>query len=144
MSSDMKQPRRFFYRTMSPLTPRSQQRPFGWGIIRMMNPTGRLFFYFGARRVDGGRHLRDGLGGKGAGLAEMSSLGLPVPPGFTISTRACAEFYARGGRFPRDLRAQLRRHVALLEAETGKRFGDAERPLLLSVRSGAAVSMPGM
>ncbi len=110
----------------------------------MMNPTGRLFFYFGARRVDGGRHLRDELGGKGAGLAEMSSLGLPVPPGFTISTRACAEFYARGGRFPRDLRAQLRRHVALLEAETGKRFGDAERPLLLSVRSGAAVSMPGM
>ncbi|HTT08053.1 MAG TPA: pyruvate, phosphate dikinase [Gammaproteobacteria bacterium] len=109
-----------------------------------MNPNARRFFYFGATRIDGGRDMRAQLGGKGADLAEMAALGLPVPPGFTISAQTCADFYANGKRLPADLRAGLRARITMLEKETGKRFGGEDRPLLLSVRSGAAVSMPGM
>ncbi|MSO70487.1 MAG: pyruvate, phosphate dikinase [Alphaproteobacteria bacterium] len=84
------------------------------------------------------------LGGKGASLARMSGLGLPVPPGFTIVTDACAHVLAKGGRFPRGLEAEVKAALARLEKTAGARFGGAKRPLLLSVRSGAAVSMPGM
>src|SRR5690606_37190817 len=84
------------------------------------------------------------LGGKGAGLAEMTNLGLPVPPGFTISTEACNWFFQHGERWPEDLAEELDRAMAALEEAAGKRFGDPENPLLVSVRSGAAVSMPGM
>jgi pyruvate, orthophosphate dikinase len=90
---------------------------------------------------DGGREL---LGGKGVGLAEMTQLGVPVPPGFTITTDACRAYMANGQRLPEGLPAEIERHLDALEQKTGKRFGDADDPLLVSVRSGAAVSMPGM
>ena len=90
---------------------------------------------------DGGRAL---LGGKGIGLAEMTQLGLPVPAGFTITTEACRDAMARGGGFPDGLEDEVIEHVERLEQRTGKRFGDPHDPLLVSVRSGAAVSMPGM
>src|SRR3989449_1076279 len=87
--------------------------------------------------------MRDILGGKGAGLAEMANLGLPVPPGFTISAKLCIA-YLEHGTFPDDLREEVARHLKQLERASKKRFGDARNPLLVSVRSGAAVSMPGM
>jgi pyruvate,orthophosphate dikinase len=90
---------------------------------------------------EGGRAL---LGGKGVGLAEMTQLGLPVPAGFTITTEACRDAMARGGEFPDGLMDEVLEHVERLEERTGKRFGDPHDPLLVSVRSGAAVSMPGM
>src|SRR5437773_10220781 len=87
--------------------------------------------------------MRDILGGKGAGLAEMANLGLPVPPGFTISAKLCIAYLERG-TFPGDRREEVERHLMQLERASKKRFGDARNPLLVSVRSGAAVSMPGM
>ena len=87
---------------------------------------------------------RDLLGGKGAGLAEMTALGVPVPAGFTITTDACRAYSQNGRELPVGLESEVDEHVAGLEQKTGKRFGDAEDPLLVSVRSGAAVSMPGM
>ncbi|MFQ5843457.1 MAG: pyruvate, phosphate dikinase, partial [Planctomycetota bacterium] len=88
--------------------------------------------------------MRDRLGGKGANLAEMCRLGLPVPPGFTVATTVCRAFYDNGGRIPEAVLAEVDRSVARLERATGRRFGDAGDPLLVSVRSGASVSMPGM
>jgi pyruvate, orthophosphate dikinase len=90
---------------------------------------------------DGGREL---LGGKGIGLAEMTQLGIPVPAGFTITTDACRAYMTAGGQLPEGLEAEVDDHLAALEERTGKRFGDPSDPLLVSVRSGAAVSMPGM
>ncbi len=90
---------------------------------------------------EGGREL---LGGKGVGLAEMTQLGLPVPAGFTITTEACRDYMRAGSEFPAGLAEEIERHVAALEQKSGKRFGDSRDPLLVSVRSGAAVSMPGM
>src|SRR5467141_1518546 len=87
--------------------------------------------------------MRDLLGGKGAGLAEMTRLGLPVPPGFTITTKAC-NAYARSGRFPPGLWKQVEDGLSSVEAKIGRRFGDPANPLLVSVRSGAKFSMPGM
>jgi pyruvate,orthophosphate dikinase len=87
---------------------------------------------------------RDRLGGKGVGLAEMTQLGIPVPAGFTITTDACREYMRSGGQVPAGLDEEVERHVATLEERTGKRFGDEHDPLLVSVRSGAAISMPGM
>jgi pyruvate,orthophosphate dikinase len=104
----------------------------------------KMIYYFGATRCDGDGTMRDLLGGKGANLAEMTSIGLPVPPGFTITTAVCDLYYKNGRQLPPGLMDEVRKHVALLERETGKRFGDPHRPLLVSVRSGAAVSMPGM
>src|SRR3954447_15997347 len=89
---------------------------------------------------DGGRDL---LGGKGIGLAEMTQLGVPVPAGFTITTDACRAYLQAGG-LPSGLEEEVEEHIARLEERTGKRFGDRGDPLLVSVRSGAAVSMPGM
>ena len=99
------------------------------------------FVYDFEEPCDGGRAL---LGGKGIGLAEMTALGVPVPAGFTISTDACRAYFTAGNRFPDGLDAEIDEHVRNLEAHSGKRFGDAADPLLVSVRSGAAVSMPGM
>src|SRR5579872_2795079 len=90
--------------------------------------------------AEGGREL---LGGKGSGLAEMTQLGVPVPAGFTITTDACRAYLREGG-LPAGLEDEVARHIERLEATTGKRFGDPADPLLVSVRSGAAVSMPGM
>jgi pyruvate,orthophosphate dikinase len=92
-------------------------------------------------QAEGGREL---LGGKGVGLAEMTQLGVPVPAGFTITTEACRAYWTNGRRFPDGLEREIEEHLSGLEQKTGKRFGDTEDPLLVSVRSGAAVSMPGM
>ncbi len=101
-------------------------------------------YSFGAGHNEGRADMRNLLGGKGANLAEMASIGLPVPPGFTITTALCTEFYANNRHYPDDLDAQLNTALARIEAAVGLRFGDAEKPLLVSVRSGARVSMPGM
>src|SRR5256886_10385264 len=103
----------------------------------------RHVYFFGNGRADGSAAMRDILGGKGAGLAEMANLGLPVPPGFTISAKLCIA-YVEDGKFPPALHAEVDRHLKHLERVTKKGFGDAKNPLLVSVRSGAAVSMPGM
>ena len=92
---------------------------------------------------EGTKDMRDLLGGKGAGLAEMTRLGLPVPPGFTITTKAC-NYSTKNGRFPPGLEKQMREALAAVEAKAGKKFGDPDSPLLVSVRSGAKFSMPGM
>ncbi len=99
---------------------------------------------FGADASDGSAEMRNLLGGKGANLAEMSNLGLPVPPGFTISTELCTYFYDHDETYPEDLNAQVEAALAAVEREVGTRFGDSENPLLVSVRSGARASMPGM
>lgn len=93
---------------------------------------------------EGHADMRALLGGKGANLAEMTNLGLPVPQGMTITTDACRDYYAQGSALPQGLREEVLRNLSALEQETGKRFGDTEAPLLVSVRSGAAISMPGM
>src|SRR6266704_3593894 len=103
----------------------------------------RWVYSFGLGRADGSAAMRDILGGKGAGLAEMANLGLPVPPGFTISAKLCLT-YLEQGTFPPQLHEEVSRHLKQLEQATKKRFGDPAKPLLVSVRSGAAVSMPGM
>ncbi|MBI4576442.1 MAG: pyruvate, phosphate dikinase, partial [Planctomycetes bacterium] len=101
-------------------------------------------FFFGNGTADGSADMKQVLGGKGAGLAEMTRLGIPVPPGFTISAGVCAEFHRSGGHYPEGLQAEIDRALTRLEEVMGKRFGDPADPLLVSVRSGAAVSMPGM
>ncbi|MHC4099425.1 MAG: pyruvate, phosphate dikinase [Planctomycetota bacterium] len=103
-----------------------------------------MIYRFGKGTADGDASQRELLGGKGANLAEMSAIGLPVPQGFTITTKVCADYHKAGDHLPDGLMAQVRESVAALEAETGKEFGSATNPLLLSVRSGAAHSMPGM
>jgi len=103
----------------------------------------RWVYFFGPGRADGSAAMRDILGGKGAGLAEMANLGLPVPPGFTISAKLCLT-YLEQGTFPDELREEVDRHLKQLERISKKKFGDPNNPLLVSVRSGAAVSMPGM
>ncbi|WP_345907656.1 pyruvate, phosphate dikinase [Sphingomonas sp. UBA4815] len=101
-------------------------------------------YRFGGGVSDGGKGDKNLLGGKGANLAEMASIGLPVPPGFTISTAMCTRYYEDGEQFPQELRDEVADGIAHIEAVTEKRFGDPENPLLVSVRSGARVSMPGM
>src|SRR5881397_2337538 len=103
-------------------------------------PVTRLVYDFD-EPADGGREL---LGGKGVGLAEMTQLGVPVPAGFTITTDACRAYMEAGGELPDGLEEEIEEHLGALEKKTGKRFGDMNDPLLVSVRSGAAVSMPGM
>ncbi len=101
-------------------------------------------YFFGDNQADGDGGLRDLLGGKGANLAEMSRIGIPVPAGFTISTEVCSYYYDHNKRYPRGLRRQVLSNLKKVEAIMGGRFGNPENPLLLSVRSGARVSMPGM
>jgi len=101
-------------------------------------------YFFGAGRAEGDGTWRDLLGGKGAGLAEMTKIGLPVPAGFTISTDACDYYYKNGKKYPPELKKQLAENVAKLEKVVKKKLGDAKDPLLVSVRSGSARSMPGM
>ena len=94
--------------------------------------------------TEGNGKMRELLGGKGANLAEMTNIGLPVPQGFTISTEACTKYYEDGRQINADIQAEIMEYVDKLEAITGKKFGDLENPLLVSVRSGARASMPGM
>ena len=101
-------------------------------------------YSFGAGAEEGGAEMRNLLGGKGANLAEMARIGLPVPPGFTITTEVCTAFYDNDRQYPAELRDQVRAALARVEAAVGLEFGSASNPLLVSVRSGARVSMPGM
>jgi pyruvate,orthophosphate dikinase len=102
-----------------------------------------LVYFFGQGRADGTAAMKDVLGGKGAGLAEMTTIGIPVPPGFTIASSLCIH-YLESQQFPKRLQVQVENALQRLEAATGKHFSDGDNPLLVSVRSGAAVSMPGM
>ena len=101
-------------------------------------------YAFGGGDADGDAAMKNLLGGKGANLAEMAKLGLPVPPGFTVSTEACVHFFSNGKAYPEGLQGQVETGLQAVEGVTGKRFGDPENPLLVSVRSGARASMPGM
>jgi pyruvate,orthophosphate dikinase len=101
-------------------------------------------YEFGGGRAEGKASMRNLLGGKGAGLAEMANLGLPVPPGFTITTDVCTYYYAHDQRYPKDLKPQVEKALAAIGRITGKVFGNKSNPLLVSVRSGARASMPGM
>src|ERR1700675_803408 len=105
---------------------------------------GKWVYAFGGGKAAGRATMRNLLGGKGAGLAEMAHLGLPVPPGFTITTEVCSHFYDKGKAYPKDLKAQVDAALAEVGRITGKTFGDGENPLLVSVRSGGRASMPGM
>ncbi len=101
-------------------------------------------YFFGGGKAEGNKDMKNLLGGKGANLAEMTNIGVPVPPGFTITTEVCTEFNQAGGKLPKDLDADVKLAVAKMEKLLGKKFGDASNPLLVSVRSGARASMPGM
>src|SRR5689334_22590824 len=101
-------------------------------------------YFFGGSIAEGRADMRDLLGGKGAGLAEMASLKLPVPPGFTISTKVCTYFYDHGKKYPKGLAEGVAKSITRVERALGRKFGDSKNPLLVSVRSGARVSMPGM
>jgi pyruvate, orthophosphate dikinase len=107
-------------------------------------PKGKWVYAFGGGKAEGRAGMRNLLGGKGAGLAEMAHLGVPVPPGFTITTEVCTHFYQNGKTYPKELKAKVDAALAEVGRITGKKFGDEENPLLVSVRSGARASMPGM
>ncbi len=104
----------------------------------------KMVYFFGNGKAEGTAKMKALLGGKGANLADMSCLGLPVPPGFTITTEVCDLYYRSGKKLPAGLTAQVEENLAKVEKLTGKTFGKGKNPLLVSVRSGAAVSMPGM
>jgi pyruvate,orthophosphate dikinase len=104
----------------------------------------KYVYFFGDGEAEGDGQMKNLLGGKGANLAEMTSIGLPVPAGFTLSTEVCTEFYKNNRNYPASLRAEVDSHMARVEALMGKKFGDPANPLLVSVRSGARASMPGM
>ena len=115
----------------------------GAGLVIVDHDT-RWIHRFGGGQADGRGDQKELLGGKGANLAEMTCIGIPVPPGFTISTECCAEVLTRGGKWPDDLWNEVTVGIASIEQHTGRRFGDTDNPLLVSVRSGAKFSMPGM
>lgn len=104
----------------------------------------KYVYFFGNGKAEGDKDMKYILGGKGANLAEMTNLGIPVPPGLTISTEVCQYYYNNGKKYPTELQGQIDQALNQLEKTTGKKFGDAKNPLLVSVRSGAAASMPGM
>src|SRR6516165_7997712 len=105
--------------------------------------TKRVYF-FGNGKAEGNANMKDLLGGKGANLADMTLVPLPVPPGFTITTQTCADYNDLGQKLPKGLMDEVRSNIARVEKATGKRFGDVNNPLLVSACSGAKMSMPGM
>src|SRR2546422_6731369 len=104
----------------------------------------KYVYFFGGGKAEGKGDMKDTLGGKGAGLAEMTNAGLPVPPGFTISTDVCKIFYDNNGKLSPEIQAQIDEALGKLESTSEQKLGSTERPLLVSVRSGAKFSMPGM
>jgi len=136
-------------RKREPVLPRKECGPT---IPAMTEPSRKYVWSFGmnpksadpAQRADGTGQMKDLLGGKGAGLAEMSRAGAPVPPGFTITTVACRRWYEDGGKLSPEIEAEIAAALVRLETAIGKHLGDAADPLLVSVRSGAKFSMPGM
>src|SRR3954454_11020500 len=117
-------------------------------VLKKAAPTtgkaGKRTYFFGGGKAEGKKEMKNLLGGKGANLAEMANIGLPVPPGFTITTEVCTEFYTGGKKLPKALDADVRASIAKMEKLVGAKFGDPANPLLVSVRSGARASMPGM
>jgi len=101
-------------------------------------------YFFGGGKAEGNAKMKKLLGGKGANLAEMTNLGVPVPPGFTVATKVCDEYYRNKGKWPKGLAEEVDKNIARLEKAMNAKLGDPDNPLLVSVRSGAAVSMPGM
>src|SRR3989304_3071149 len=104
----------------------------------------KYVYYFGEGKADGKAEMKGLLGGKGANLAEMTNIGLPVPAGFTISTEVCTHYYAHKQSYPKSLRGEVAKALKSVEKMMGTKFGDPKNPLLVSVRSGARASMPGM
>src|SRR5579871_5513724 len=104
----------------------------------------KYVYFFGGGKAEGRADMKDLLGGKGANLAEMTNIGLPVPAGFTLTTEVCTYYYANGKQYPSELRAEVEAALAKTETAMGAKFGDPKNPLLVSCRSGARVSMPGM
>jgi pyruvate,orthophosphate dikinase len=104
----------------------------------------KYVYFFGGGKAEGNAKMKKLLGGKGANLAEMTNLRIPVPPGFTIATKVCDDYYKKGGKWPAGLAQEIGKNIARLEKTMNSRLGDPDRPLLVSVRSGAAISMPGM
>ncbi|HSP32841.1 MAG TPA: PEP/pyruvate-binding domain-containing protein, partial [Thermoanaerobaculia bacterium] len=109
-----------------------------------MATTTKYVYFFGDGHAEGNAKMKAILGGKGAGLAEMTNIGVPVPPGFTISTDVCTYFYEHGKTYPPELKSAVVENLARVEKSVGRKFGDKQKPLLVSVRSGARASMPGM
>src|SRR5262245_55027218 len=109
-----------------------------------MSDQPKYVYSFGGGKAEGKADMKALLGGKGANLAEMSIIGIPVPPGFTITTEVCAVYYENGRKLPEEIRPQVEAAIRQMESQLGARLGDPENPLLVSVRSGAALSMPGM
>jgi len=124
--------------------PNPIQKPPQGHLATMAKTTDKMVYYFGKGKTEGKGHPKALLGGKGLNLAEMTSIGLPVPPGFTITTEVCGDYYKHGKKLPAGLMDEVHEAVKTLETELDKKFGDNDNPLLVSVRSGAAVSMPGM
>src|SRR3990172_6776452 len=121
------------------------QRAVGKSESRIPNRKSRKYVYFfGNGKADGNRNMKDLLGGKGSGLAEMTNAGLPVPPGFTISTEVCNIYYQEKQKIPAAIDREIDEQVRKLEKAAGATLGSTENPLLVSVRSGAKFSMPGM
>ncbi|HRI46142.1 MAG TPA: pyruvate, phosphate dikinase [Ignavibacteriaceae bacterium] len=104
----------------------------------------KYVYFFGGKKAEGKAEMKSLLGGKGANLAEMVNIGIPVPAGFTITTEVCTYYYSNGNKYPKELPAQVEKAISKVEKEMGAKFGDTKNPLLLSVRSGARASMPGM
>ena len=104
----------------------------------------RYVYFFGKGKADGRAEMKSLLGGKGANLAEMTNIGLPVPAGFTISTEVCTYYYANKLKYPTSLQSEVKKALKRVESSMGAKFGDPKNPLLVSVRSGARASMPGM
>src|SRR6266487_25824 len=104
----------------------------------------KYVYFFGSGKAEGRADMKDLLGGKGANLAEMTNIGLPVPAGFTLTTEVCTYYYANGRKYPPELKAEVEGALRKTEAAMGAKFGDAKNPLLVSCRSGARESMPGM
>ena len=104
----------------------------------------KYVYFFGSGKADGKGDMKDLLGGKGSGVAEMTNAGVPVPPGFTITTEVCKIFYENKNKLPKEILDEIDENLKKLEGTIGKRFGNSEDPLLVSVRSGSKFSMPGM
>src|SRR5262245_52048007 len=114
-------------------------------VTKALQKTAQYVYLFGNGKADGDGSMKALLGGKGANLAEMSRIGLPVPPGFTITTEVCTYYYAHNRSYPKELQALIKSGIAQIEKIMGTKFGDKKNmPLLVSVRSGARESMPGM
>src|SRR5881394_3462101 len=120
------------------------RRAGGAGKAGAVGRSKKYVYFFGSGKAEGNRNMKDLLGGKGAGLAEMTNAGLPVPPGFTITTAACNAYFAAKKKLPAGLWDEVEKSLATVEKAAKKKLGDPKDPLLVSVRSGAAMSMPGM